>query len=184
MKAARRRVDLFLSPGQLTVQTRPMCIKTVVGSCVAVCLWDREACAGGLNHYLLARPGLQESPDARFGSFAIPLLIDRMCRAGADPGRMEAAVVGGGHPVQSLRDTRIGENNTAIALQVLAARGIRVARQDTGGGYGRKLLFDTGTGELVVRSLRERPEARHSGDPPAAVCRPSAETWVGKDPLW
>lgn len=162
MRAARRRVDLFLAPGQLTVQTRPVCIKTVVGSCVAVCLWDAAVRVGGLNHYLLARPAAHEVPDSRYGNFATPLLLDRMCRAGADPATMEAAVVGGGHPIENLKDTRIGEANTAVALEILAARGVRVVRQDTGGRYGRKLLFDTGTGKLLVRSLRDGSKTGHS----------------------
>ena len=153
MRVARRRVDVFLAPGQLTVQTRPACIKTVVGSCVAVCLWDADTHIGGLNHYLLARPGPLDTPDPRYGTVATPLLIERLRRAGAAPARMQAAVVGGGHPIQSLKDTRIGEENIAVALEVLTGHGIPVVRQETGGAYGRKLLFNTGTGQLIVRSL-------------------------------
>lgn len=167
MKVARRRVDVFLAPGQLAVPTPPAYVKTVVGSCVAVCLWDAGAHIGGLNHYLLARPGPLDTPDPRYGSVATPLLIERLRRAGAAPARMQAAVVGGGHPIQSLKDTRIGEENIAVALEVLAGHGIPVVRQETGGAYGRKLLFHTGTGELVVRSLKgtdrtKRPEVGHA----------------------
>lgn len=169
MKVARRRVDVFLAPGQLAVPTRPAYVKTVVGSCVAVCLWDAGVPIGGLNHYLLARPGPLDAPDPRYGSVATPLLIERLRRVGAAPARMQAAVVGGGHPIQSLKDTRIGEENIAVALEVLAGHGIPVVRQETGGAYGRKLLFHTGTGELVVRSLNGTDRAKRPEVGPAAA---------------
>ena len=154
MKATRRRVDLFLAPGELTVQTRSVRVKTLVGSCVAVCLFDHRLRIGGVNHFLLARPGPGQTPDARYGTCAMSALLERMRHAGATPPGLEAAVLGGGHPMDSLQFNTIGDENAALALAVLAAQGIRVVRQDTGGDHGRKLLFDTGTGELLVRRLR------------------------------
>ncbi len=150
----RHHVDLFLAPGQLTVQTRALKIKTIVGSCVAVCLWDPQARIGGINHYLLARPGPGDPHDTRFGTCAMEQLIARMKQAGADPRRLQAAVVGGGHPIDLEHADRIGAENVAIALAVLNANAIRIVRRETGGDHGRKLLFDTGTGELLVRRLR------------------------------
>jgi len=154
MSIMRHHVDLFLAPGQLTVQTRALKIKTIVGSCVAVCLYDPQARIGGLNHYLLARPGPSDPADTRFGTCAMEQLVARMRQAGARLPRLQAAVVGGGHPIDLEHADRIGAENVAVALAVLNAHHIRVVRQETGGDHGRKLLFDTGTGELLVRRLR------------------------------
>lgn len=150
----RRHIDRFLQPGQWTVCTNPTSIKTIVGSCVAVCLWDPIKRIGGLNHFLLPRPGPRDGPDPRFGSVATPLLIERMSRSGARLRNLRAVVIGGGHPVDTLKSATIGDDNTEIALACLRAAGIRVARQETGGAHGRKLLFETGTGELLIRNVR------------------------------
>lgn len=153
MSAVRRHVDVFLAPGQLAVYTRPVRIKTIVGTCVAVCLWECQLRIGGVNHFLLARPVPSDTPDARYGSVAMAQLIQRMCRAGARAERLEGSVIGGGQPVDAIPDTSIGDQNAGLAMAVLREHRIRVVRQDTGGRFGRKLLFNTGTGELIVRRL-------------------------------
>jgi chemotaxis protein CheD len=149
----RMQADLFLHPGEFTVQSQPLCIKTILGSCVAVCLWDPQTQIGGLNHFLLARPGRGDLCDNRFGSIATPALITGMQRAGAALARLTAFVIGGGHPLHVLSALPIGAENAAIALEILEAHGIAVQHQDTGGAFGRKLLFNTDSGMLIVRRL-------------------------------
>lgn len=158
MSTRRWRVDVFLAPGDLVVRDTPANVKTIVGSCVAVCLWDPRRSLGGVNHYLLARPGSGDTPDARFGTIAMTLLLERMRQAGADCRRMRAAVIGGGHPVSVIRPNAIGDDNVDVALAYLRESGIRVARQSTGGEHGRKLLFNTHSGKLLVRDLRGWPK--------------------------
>lgn len=153
----RLQVDVFLAPGKLTVHTIPVNVKTIVGSCVAVCLYDPVGRLGGVNHYLLARPAPGDEPDNRFGSVATERLIHLVCRSGSRIESLRASVIGGGRPVDSLRSSLIGEQNAAVALAVLAQAGIRIVKRELGGDYGRKLLFNTGTGELIVRRVgRER----------------------------
>lgn len=156
MGSNRYHVDIFLAPGELAVWSTPVNIKTILGSCVAVCLWDSGRRIGGINHFLLPLPGTNDCADARFGSCAIPRLIEEVCQAGSDRADLNAAVVGGGCPVQTLRSSRIGEENTAIALSVLKTYRIPVVRQETGGARGRKVLFNPHTGNLLVRILQGR----------------------------
>ena len=157
MPTLRRRVDVFLVPGELTVHKTAVNVKTIVGSCVAVCLFDRQAHVGGVNHYLLPHPSPGDPPDTRFGDVAIARLIEKMCQAGGVVRRLAAAVIGGGHPVSAMGGLAVGDANVHVALEVLRARGISVRRQETGGDHGRKLLFNTHTGELLVRDLRSWP---------------------------
>jgi chemotaxis protein CheD len=160
----RQRVDVFLVPGDLSVHADPLRIKTIVGSCVAVCLWDAAARVGGVNHYLLAEPAPKDVPGTRFGSYANRRLIELVCQAGGRPHRLEASVIGGGHPVDSIRTHAIGDDNVAVALDVLEAHGIRVVRRETGGDFGRKLLFSTADGTLLVRPLGNKATALARGD--------------------
>jgi chemotaxis protein CheD len=165
MTDARPRVDVFLAPGDLTVHVGPVQVKTILGSCVAVCLWDAARGVGGVNHFLLPRPGQGDVADNRFGAVATRRLIEEVCAAGARRAALQAAVVGGGRPMSTITVGAVGDLNTAVALVVLREHGIRVVRQETGGAHGRKLLFNTQTGALLVRRVRGWAEVHGGGGP-------------------
>jgi chemotaxis protein CheD len=63
--------------------------------------------------------------------------------------------------VPTLRSATIGDDNVAVGRSLLREMGIRITRQETGGDHGRKLLFNTATGELIIRPLRGHSEAPH-----------------------
>ena len=155
--SGRSRIVVFLVPGDLTVQTRPVNVKTILGSCVGVCLWDAARRIGGVNHFLLPAPTAHATADNRFGTIATPRLIQRLCDRSARLADLRAAVIGGGRPVFALKAATVGDENIAVALSVLREYGIRVVRQETGGAHGRKLLFNTASGALIVRPLRSWP---------------------------
>ncbi len=153
MSSHRLHVDIFLNPGEITAHARPVNVKTIVGSCVAICLWDPHMHIGGVNHFLLPAPTPRDQYDARYGSVAIPMLINELLRLGADRDNLQACVVGGGHHTRIIPNGTIGQDNTTCAIQLLESMHIAIARQDTGGPLGRKLLFNTGSGELHVRTI-------------------------------
>lgn len=157
---SRARVDVFLTPGRLTVHTTPTFVKTILGSCVAVCLWTRHRRVGGINHFLLPAPAQHDIPDDRFGTIATAELIQRVLRRGVSAAEIRAAVIGGGHPVSALEAATVGDDNTSVALAVLRDHRIHVSRRETGGAHGRKLLFNTATGDLLVRPLRGWPRSQ------------------------
>lgn len=160
MNTRRHRVDVFLAPGELAVHAGPINIKTIVGSCVAVCLWDPQRRIAGVNHYLLPHPNGSDVADTRFGSIAMKKLIERVCSAGATRERLQASVIGGGSPLDAIKFGSVGEQNVNLALAVLRENGIRVIRQETGGAHGRKLLFNAQTGDLLVRRVRGWAESQ------------------------
>jgi len=154
MIAVHPAPDVFLAPGELVVVRSPANIRTVVGSCVAICLWDGRRRVGGLNHYLLPRPLPGQTGDNRFGSVATLRLIEEVCAAGGRRASLQAAVVGGGSPLAGVTVGAIGDDNTVVALETLHAYQIPVVRQETGGHHGRKLTFNPYTGELTVSVVR------------------------------
>ena len=157
MSDKRWAADISLLPGELVAEARSIQIRTVVGSCVAVCLWDRKQHVGGMNHYLLPEPLAGEAPSTRYGTLAMQRLIEQVCRIGGACETMDAAIIGGGSPMQAIRIGAIGERNAAVALTILRQYSIRVVRQETGGKHGRKLLFNPQTGELTVTVVRGIP---------------------------
>lgn len=154
MTPAGPRADVYLTPGELAVRRGAFHVRTILGSCVAVCLCDRARGIGGMNHFLLPTVPAGDVADNRHGAVATARLIEALCAAGAERSRLEAAVIGGGNPVDSIKVGAVGPQNVAAALAVLRAAGIRVVHEDTGGAHGRRLLFNTQTGELVVHRIR------------------------------
>lgn len=142
---------LYLAPGHLHASGDAVQITTVLGSCVAVCLWDDETRVGGMNHFLLPT-GFPPSP--RFADHAIPLLVERVRRLGAGQARLRAKVFGGACVLEAFRRSPgLGGSNVAAARERLAAEGIRIVGEDVGGDQGRKLVFDVQTGSAWIRAI-------------------------------
>ena len=158
-EAPRRFV--YLLPGSLHCAAVPTVISTILGSCIAICLWDPARKLGGMNHYVLPASAT-EAQDARYGEFAIDHLIDGMealgCRA-----RGLVAKVFGGAAVLSVDSTQpsVGTKNLQLALERLAVRRIRVVGRRTGGVQGLLVRFATDLGEAMLRNV----PIQHAGVP-------------------
>ncbi len=154
--AVGRRVDLYLHPGQVFASRCPARVTTVLGSCVAVCLWDRHSAVGGINHYLLPDGAADGPSPLRFGSVATPALIDEILALGAHRSGLQAKVFGGACIAVAFRGQgkrHLGAANVQSALATLAAAGIPVEARDTEGRRGRKLVFQTDGGSAWVKPL-------------------------------
>ena len=129
-----------------------------LGSCVAIVLHDAAAAVGGLAHILLPDATLSRDQDnrAKFPGTAVPMLVAEMRRQGAR-GALQAKIVGGASMFGALLPAggiNMGERNVAATRRALAAAGIPVVGDDTGGDYGRSVYLDVGSGRVLVRSLR------------------------------
>lgn len=125
-------------------------LSTVLGSCVAACLYDPVAGIGGMNHFLL--PGAREGgrgDDVVYGAHLMELLVNDVMRLGAQRPRLAAKLFGGGRIVAGLSD--IGRKNAEFAERYLAYEGIRLVGRDVGGDRARRLQFWPATGRARVR---------------------------------
>jgi chemotaxis protein CheD len=135
------------------IAAKPTAIVTILGSCVSVCLFDADAGVGGLNHYLLPFH-VEREKSARFGSVAIPRLVEQVVTAGADPRRLQAKVFGGASVIGAFSHGRkLGDENARLAFETLDALGIPVLEKDVGGTKGRKLVFHSDDGAAWIRLL-------------------------------
>lgn len=148
--------NYFLTPGHIYYSREPVKVGAVLGSCVAVCLWDRRKKCGGMNHYIRPATNKATHATAQFGNVAISALIKMMIDAGCKPENMVAQVLGGAsRPDES---GEVGLKNVKMAREILKRRGIRIFSEDVGGHLGRKIIFDTETGHvavLKVHNIRE-----------------------------
>lgn len=143
---------LYLQPGQWIATAEPSTITTILGSCVAVCLWDPHLRIGGMNHYMLPFETGRFTGSPRFGDVAIHQLVEKLVSLGAKPYALIATLVGGACVMEAFRRAgdHIGTRNAELAERILPTHGIRVVRRDLGGNRGRKLVFETATGGIRI----------------------------------
>ena len=143
----------YLHAGQLYASAEPTEIVTVLGSCVAVCLYDVSRAVGGVNHFLL--PGAGPTPSPRYAKDAVEMLIAQLVAFGARRSRLEAKLFGGAAVLRMGADSGrdIGSRNIEAARAELAAGRIPVVSEDVGGDRGRKLVFSTADGTALVRQV-------------------------------
>lgn len=151
-EAEAGEAKLYLLPGRIAVCLRPTAVTTILGSCVAVCLWDRRRRRGGMTHHLLPRwlPGAR-GPD-RFGDVAVARLIDELGALGSLPGDLQAKLFGGADTMGGSRGD-LGRRNLEVAREVLGDHGIPIVAESGGGHRGRKLIFHTGPGTAWLKTL-------------------------------
>jgi chemotaxis protein CheD len=148
--------SVYLHAGQVVVSAEPCIISTIVGSCVAVYLFDPVRRAGGGNHYVLPIAGGLSHASARYGDMAVDELIARMLALGCREGDLQAKLFGGASIIQAseyIGAESLGMKNVQLARHALYSRRIAVIAEDVGGTRGRKVVFRTDRGAVWVRRL-------------------------------
>lgn len=146
----------FLYPSSFFVSKEPYVVKTVLGSCVAVCLWDKRQKFGGINHYMLPTWNGNDLASPKYGNIAIDKLIEKMKSLGSRTEDLQAKVFGGGELLEignGRPSMMIGERNIMVARTMLAEKKIPILGSSTGGRKGRKIIFFTDTGEVHHKFL-------------------------------
>lgn len=142
-------IDYYLVPGDLYISHEPSLVSAVLGSCVAVSLWDREKMFGGMVHYLYPFTADRRQYTARFGNIAVRGLIKMFLDDGSQKKNLRAQLFGGAS--SELPDCRkIAGENVRMARTVLKSQQIAILSEDSGGSMGRKIVFNTVKNEVLV----------------------------------
>jgi chemotaxis protein CheD len=143
----------FLNPGELIFTKNPIRIKTVLGSCVAVTLYDKVNKFGGMVHFLLPESS-NRSISTKYGDIAIPTLLNKFIKEGSKKQFLEATITGGAFIIFDESEIFfIGDRNIEIAQQLLRQNDIRVVATNTGGERGRRVVFNSSSNHLDVVML-------------------------------
>ncbi len=147
-----------LLPGEFGASGEDWIYSTVLGSCVAVTLYDSVSRIGGMNHFML--PGTLEdrrfylTDSGRYGMYAMELLLNAVAKAGGERSRLVAKVIGGGSVLRgSGLVSRVPRDNINFAFDYLGAEGIPVISSHVGGDFGRKIYFYLATGKVLLRRI-------------------------------
>jgi chemotaxis protein CheD len=141
----------YLKQGELAIVSGEMKVFTILGSCIAVVLWDEGTRIGGVNHFMLPHWSNKGNPDLRYGDVAITELHDKVILAGAVRKRLTAKVFGGASMLKFDQAVfNVGLRNIEVAKQKLTELGIPIVEEMTGGTAGRKILFNPYDGNVKV----------------------------------
>jgi len=117
-----------------------------------------------MNHFLLPTGPKTDGSNTRYGNVAIDTLVESMANLGCSTGSLEAQIFGGGSVVNHLScaGVDIGKRNILFAKSRLAQHRIKVVHQDVGGELGRKIHFDSVTGQVIVKKIDASPGRQNS----------------------
>ena len=154
-----------LLPGEYFVSEDDIVLSTVLGSCVAACMWDRNARVGGMNHFMLPGDptrGTDADPiglAGRYGVFAMEQLINELIKRGARKTNLEAKLFGGGAVLRNFTALNVGERNAEFVLGFLRTEGIHIASQDLMDVFARRVAFFPVSGRVLCRKLPQADPA-------------------------
>ena len=145
-------------PGEYYVTARDMLVVTVLGSCVSACLRDKTSGMGGMNHFMLPHsdndPQNPLSVSARYGTYAMEMLINDLTKLGAKRSNFEAKVFGGGNVLRGCTTANVGARNADFVLDFLHTEKIRIVAEDLLDIYPRKVYYFPRTGRALVKKLK------------------------------
>jgi chemotaxis protein CheD len=158
-----KKTLIFLTAGEYFATQDGEVLYTVVGSCIATCIYDKGKKVAGMNHFLLpgmVRPDEMLSSDVgRYGMFAMELLIGELIKLGARRNQLQAKLFGGGNVLQFRKgDGDVTGSNIRFAKKFLELEGIPTVKEDLGGDRGRKILFFSDTNRVLLKRFDTKKE--------------------------
>lgn len=154
-----------IHPGEYHVARGEMMISTLLGSCVAACLYDPVMKVIGMNHFLLANKRYSQgmpvvaSEAGRYGIYAMELLINSMLKVGAQKRNLKAKVFGGGNVLPGVDGSTsffaIGDVNSRFVTEFLNMEKIPILASGLGGNFGRVVHFTSGDYSVYVKRITQ-----------------------------
>ena len=150
--------SIYVHQGTVEVSDREnVVLTTLLGSCVAACLWDPEEKVGGMNHLLLPP---ENSAGFEFQSQNVnlmELLINGLLRRGAQRDRLKVKLFGGSSMIDGL--SNVGKKNSDFAREFFESESIEVISESLGGTHSRRVQFWPINGRARQRVV-ERDQAQ------------------------
>lgn len=144
---------IFLLPGEYHISKQPEVVETLVGSCVAVCLYNKKTGHAAMNHFLQDHPASETGCDiGKYATTATEYIINALMKLDPVPSHYRAQIFGGAAVIKTASDkASIGKVNSDTARKILANHRIRIIREEVGGTRGRRVRFDTSTNSVFCR---------------------------------
>ena len=179
--------SVYLKASELCVCRKPTVVKTVLGSCVAVTMFCARRKIGMMCHAMMPHPGIRDSEDShdpaiqfKYVSRVIPEMVRRMSSYGIKQNEIEVKLFGGaGMKIFSALSAgssfatpcsngsfAIGKSNVKIAKQLIETKNLRLIAEDVGGSLGRKIIFHSDTGRVLLKRINSKNTITHAVNEP------------------
>jgi len=146
----------LLYPANIFVEKTPYLVTTILGSCVSVCLYDSKLKYGAINHYILPYWNGQDLVTMKYGNMSIIRIIEELLTFGCTYENIVAQIFGGAEVLTGMSvNFHIGKRNIQVAMDILEEFKIPICVSETGGNKGRKITFNTLTGEVKSEIIRK-----------------------------
>jgi chemotaxis protein CheD len=139
--------------GEVAASAQPLLLRTLLGSCVSVCLRDPVLGIGGMNHILVPGKDSQGGLESRCGVQAMELLINELMKLGADRRRMVAKAFGGGNVLPGFQTPTVGEQNARFVREFLNTEKIPLIAERMGGSKAVLVNFHTHSGKVSIHTV-------------------------------
>lgn len=152
-----KRITIYM--GGYYVSKDPSVIKTVLGSCISVCLFETKKLIGGMNHFMLPELKDYDATDdynnTRYGIFAMEVLINEIIKLGGKKENLVAKIFGGGHVLTSMTSNilNVADKNIKFAKKFLNDEKIPIVSADIGGNSPRKVFFFNTENRILMKKL-------------------------------
>jgi chemotaxis protein CheD len=143
--------------GELAVAMGDGVLRTLLGSCIGLALYDRRRRVGGLAHVVLPRSRGQDASPGKFVDTAIPALIREMEALGGRPLKAEARIAGGANMFATSVTNTVGRQNIEACERLLRESGLPLVGRHCGGEQGRRMMLDTSTGVVTIEIVGADP---------------------------
>ena len=146
----------LLYPANIFVEKNPCLVTTVLGSCVSVCLHDSKLRQGAINHFILPYWNGQDLVTMKYGNMSIIRILEELVSLGSKYENIVAKIFGGAEVLKGMSvNFHIGNRNVQAAINILDEFKIPVILSNIGGNKGRKITFNTSTGDVECEIIRK-----------------------------
>jgi chemotaxis protein CheD len=149
--------ETMLGMGQARAVRAPDRLWSILGSCVAVVLYDAHGQVGAMSHVVLPSASGRNGVPGKYADTAVPHMLQLLHDMHVPRSGLVAKLAGGAKMFGRPSPLEIGEGNIDAAIAALGAIGIRIAARDVGGTHGRRVVLNCCDGSLRVESLGRPP---------------------------
>jgi chemotaxis protein CheD len=147
-------VKVFLKPGELYIGKESAVISTILGSCLSITMFNARLGVGGICHALFPSDLKQtKGKEFHYVDRSVSYMLNKFEKMGIKKNEIEVKVFGGASIIDATYKKSVGRANIEAALNIIKDKDLKVLTHDFGGTLGRKIIFNTHTGRVLLKKL-------------------------------
>jgi chemotaxis protein CheD len=147
-------LKVFLKPGELYIGTEPAIISTILGSCLSITMFNTRLRLGGICHALFPTdPKQAQGKEFCYVDGSVSYMLNEFGKMGIKKNEIEVKAFGGANIIDATYKKSVGQANIEAVFNIIKDEGLKMLTHDLGGTLGRKIIFSTHTGRVLLKKL-------------------------------